>query len=188
MRRVSVISFDFKQPKGSNQSRKTRFFRELYGYTQQVKQRLKSGEIVARTYHYSGVMDQVHYIKLGKSVLGVQPGKERQIIMLLQSFDEVVFFSFMAWLPASLWPGNKATVLASNLIKRYGYLSMLFALNELGTGIQESTLIENGFDFEYIDQAEKYLREKGYVMKTDMGLECTRSGEEVVKVLLQDTN
>ena len=188
MRRVSVISFDFRQPKGSTQSRKTRFFRELYGYTQQIKQRLKSGEIVTRTYHYSGILDQIPHIKLGKSVLGVQPGKEQQILKLLRSFDEILFFSFMAWLPASLWPGTKSTMVASNLIERYGYLSMLFTLNELGTGVKETTLIEHGFDFEYIDQAERYLLEKGYVMKTDIGLECTQSGEDVVNVLLQDTN
>ncbi len=87
VRRVYVISFDFKQPKGSSQARKTRFFRELYGYTQQVKQELKDGEIVTRTYHYPGVLDQIPYVKLGKSVIAVQPGTEEAILKLLDAFD-----------------------------------------------------------------------------------------------------
>lgn len=184
LNRVSVISFDFQQPKGSSQARKTKFFRELYGYTQQITQRLKSGEVVRRTYHYSGVLDQIPHVKLGKSVLGVQPGTEQKILQLIESFDEIVFFSFIAWLPASLSPGEEVSLIVNNRITKFGYLSLLITLMEMGSNVQETKLLERGFDFEYFRRAKKYLLECGYVIETDAGLDCTQGGEQLAKLLL----
>ena len=181
-RRLCVISFDFKQPKGANQSRKTRFFRELYGYRQQIKQQLKSGQVVTRTYYYEGVLDQVPHTKLGKSVLAVQPGTEEPILKLLRAFDEVLFYHFIGWIPISFWPGSQdnEAIAASHLIDQFGYLSVLVLLERLGGVPQEDSLFNHGFDAGFINDALDYLTKMGYLMKTHERIECTPSGENLV--------
>lgn len=181
-RRLCVISFDFKQPKGANQSRKTRFFRELYGYRQQVKQQLKSGQIITRAYYYDGVLDHVPHVKLGKSVLAVRPGTEEPILKLLRSFDEVIFYHFIGLIPISFWPGarDNEVLVASQLIDKFGYLSVLVLLERLGGVTQEDSLIDHGFDARFINDALGYLTKMGYLMKTHERIECTRNGEKIV--------
>jgi hypothetical protein len=181
-RRLCVISFDFKLPRGANQARKTRFFRQLYGYRQQVKQQLKSGQVVTRTYHYAGLLDQVPHIKLGKSVLAVRPGTEEPILKLLRTFDEVMFYHFIGWIPISLWPGSQENevIVASKLIDQFGYLSLLVVLNQLGGITHETSLLDHGFDTSFIHVALGYLIRRGYLIKTPEKIECTRSGENLV--------
>jgi hypothetical protein len=182
VRRAYVISFDFKQPKGASQARKTRFFRELYGYTQQIKQELKSGEVVTRTYHYPGVLDQIPYVKLGKSVLAVQPGTEENILKLLSSFEEVVFYSFIGWLPVSLWPTkmDKMNAFATNLIGTHGYYSILLQVKNMGGTVQDSSLIDVGFDTGFISQAIEYLTTKELLDESQGTLTLTTKGKEVL--------
>ena len=176
-KRVSVISFDFRQHKGSSQSRKTRFFRELYGYTQQVKQQLKSGDVIVRTYHYPGVLDQVEYTKLGKSVLAVHPGTEDSIIKLFRAFDEVEYYNFIGWLPTSIWPMRKEpdTTTASKLIAIYGYLSILVYMRTYGKeDATYSELLDEGFDMNYISHAVQYLSDRKLLITTTDALRLTR--------------
>ena len=182
VRRVYVISFDFRQPKGSSQARKTRFFRELYGYTQQVKQELKDGEIVTRTYYYPGVLDQIPYVKLGKSVIAVQPGTEDAVLKLLSSFDEILFYSFIGWLPVSLWPKkmDEAASFATNLIGTHGYYSILLQVQHMGGTIQDSSLLDVGFDTGFITQAIDYLITKKLLNESQGTLTLTTKGKEIL--------
>ncbi len=182
VRRVYVISFDFKQPKGSSQARKTRFFRELYGYTQQVKQELKDGEIVTRTYHYPGVLDQIPYVKLGKSVIAVQPGTEEAILKLLDAFDEVVSYSFIGWLPIYHWPKilDEEVRLATDLIGALGYYSILLQVQNMGGNIQDSSLLDVGFDIGFIDKAIDYLTSKKLLNESKGTLTLTTKGKEIL--------
>ncbi|MFX1318308.1 MAG: hypothetical protein ACFE9D_04735 [Promethearchaeota archaeon] len=182
VRRVYVISFDFKQPKGSSQARKTRFFRELYGYTQQIKQELKDGEIVTRTYHYPGVLDQIPYVKLGKSVIAIQPGTEDAVLNLLHAFEEVVVYSFIGWLPIHLWPKKleEEAGLATNLIGALGYYSILLQVQNMGGTIQDSSLLDVGFDTGFIDQAIDYLTSKKLLSESQGTLTLTTKGKEIL--------
>jgi hypothetical protein len=182
-RRVSVISYDFRQHKGSSQARKTRFFRELYGYTQQVKQQLKGGDVIVRTYHYPGILDQVDYTKLGKSVLAVHPGTEESIIKLFRAFDEVEFYNFIGWLPTSLWPMRKGIDMttASELIAAYGYLSILVQMRTYGKeDITYSNLLEEGFDMNYINQAAQYLTNRKLLITTKDTLKLTSKAHHLL--------
>jgi hypothetical protein len=182
IRRVCVISFDFKQRKGENQSRKTQFFRELYGYTQQVKQQLKDGQIIIRTYNYPGVMDQIPYTKLGKSVIAVQPGDEDAIIKVLRSFDEVEFYKFIGWLSTSIWPTKNGIERnrVNTLIAAYGYLSVLIQLRESGEEkTTYSTLSDAGFDMSYINQAVQFLKNQKLLIEIKNTLEFSSKGKEI---------
>jgi hypothetical protein len=179
-RRVSIVSFDFKQ-QGPSQARKTRFFRQLYGYTQQIKQELKNGKIVTRTYRYAGLLDQTSHVKLGKSVFGLRPGTEGPIIRLLDSFDEVIYYNFIGWLPISMWPEKEKDPLAINeLIERYGSLSVLLALQQLGGSAQQTQLQEAGFDHEYATKAIDYLRTQGWLEEHENVIALTNNGKLVV--------
>jgi hypothetical protein len=179
---VYVISFDFKQPKGVSQARKTRFFRELYGYTQQVKQQLKGGETVVRKYHYPGVLDQIPYIKLGKSVVAVQPGTETSLLQLLRAFEEVIFYAFIAWLPLSLWPmeKNEETGRVNSLIGTYGYYSILFQVQQMGGTITDSLLLDAGFDIGFISHAIDHLTTRKLLTKTQDTLRLTDKGHQII--------
>jgi len=181
--RVSIVSFDFKQH-GPSQARKTRFFRQLYGYTQQVKQKLKNGKIITRTYHYAGLLDQTSHVKLGKSVFGLRPGTEGPIIRLLDSFDEVIYYNFIGWLPTSMWPEKEEGSLAINeLIEQYGSLSILLTLQQLGGSAQRTQLQEVGFDHEYSRKAIDYLRTQGWLEESDNIVALTSRGELVASQL-----
>lgn len=184
-KRLWIVSFDFKQPKGSNQARKTRFFRELYGYTQQVKQLLKGGKEVTRTYHYSGIMDQLPFVKLGKSVLGVQPGTEGPILELLHKFDEVDYYNFIGWVPSAVWTvaEDDSVLMASKLIARLGYLSVLLMLKKVGGVIQVDELLSFGFDADYINQAVTNLEKSGLVLQNHDVIQCTDTGETIATIL-----
>jgi len=186
-KRLWIVSFDFKQPKGSNQARKTRFFRELYGYTQQVKQLLKGGKEVTRTYHYSGIMDQLPFVKLGKSVLGVQPGTEGPILELLHKFDEVDYYIFIGWVPSAIWTvvEDDNVLMVSKLIARLGYLSVLFLLKRFGRVIHVDELLDFGFDADYINHAVSNLKSSGLVFQNQDVLQCTDTGETVATFLAE---
>lgn len=187
LRRVCIISFDFKQQKGANQTRKTRFFRELYGYTQQVKQKLKDGEVIFRTYHYPGVLDQIPYIKLGRSVLAVKPDNEKSIIQLLRAFDEVVFYTFIGWLPMSIWSikDEPETSIINNLIASYGYLSILVHLQRHGAqDSTTSTLLDEGFDSSYLNRAVQYLTDSNLLVETSGKLSLTSKAQKLVSHVL----
>ncbi len=190
LKRVNIISFDFKQTLKASQARKTKFFRELYGYTQKVKQQLKDGDVVSRSYHYNGILDQLPHVKLGKSVFGVLPGTEDLVLKLLRAYEEVLFYSFIGWLPVDLWPvfekENIST--ANNLILRCGYLSLLIILERQREAIQKNTLIDYGFDSEYITQAIEYLTQIGLVIKTPNGYESTPSGNSIASMLTKITS
>lgn len=178
-RRVTIVSFDFRQ-QGPSQARKTRFFRQLYGYTQQVKQELKNGKVVTRTYHYSGLLDQTPHVKLGKSVFGLRPGSEGPIIELLDAFDEVIYYNFIGWLPKSLWPEKEKDILAINeLIERYGSLSLLLALHQLGGRVERRQFQDVGFDHEFASNAIDYLRTQGWLEERENNVFLTSSGQSM---------
>ena len=184
-RRVCVISFDFKQKKGRSQARKTRFFRELYGYTQQIKQQLKDGEVAVRNYHYPGVLDQIPHIKLGRSVLAVNPGDEYKIINLLRDFDEVLFFNFISWLPAHMWPKNdNQYTKASTMIAKYGFHSILIQIQELGGTAQHTDLLDAGYDMEYIQEATRYLTTKELLVKNNDNLALTTKANQILNLVV----
>lgn len=178
-RRVSIVSFDFRQ-QGQSQARKTRFFRELYGYTQQVKQQLKNGKVVTRTYHYAGLLDQTPHVKLGKSVIGLQPGTEGPVISLLDSFDEVIYYNFIGWLPTTLWAEKDEVFLeTSRLIERYGYLSVLVKLKQLGGHGEQKQILDAGFDEEFTNNAMNFLITQSWLEKADGVVKLTSSGEKM---------
>lgn len=185
LKHVSVISFDYKHQKGLSQSRKTRFFRELYGYTQKIKQQLKNGEIIIRNYRYPGVLDQIPHIKLGKSVIAVPPGSEGEIINLLRAFDEVIFYNFTGWLLPSLWPMKyeEDIDMTSKLIMNYGYLSVLFQIQEKGGSLEQSDLSAAGFSMEYSGLAINYLLNKDYLKKIKDELIITTKGKQIIDQL-----
>ena len=183
LRRVSIVSFDFRQ-QGPSQARKTRFFRELYGYTQQIKQELKSGKVVTRTYHYAGLLDQTPHVKLGKSVFGLRPGTEGDILRLMQSYDEVLYYNFIGWLPAKMWPESDERVVEMNrLIDRFGSLSILIALQQLGGKVHRTQLLETGFDLDYAQKAIKYLQAQDWIEEEKDKVILTKNGELVVNRL-----
>ncbi len=183
--RFCIISFDFKLARGANQARKTKFFRELYGYKQKVKRKLKSGKMVSRIYHYDGILDHLPHVKLGKSVLGVQPGTEGPIIQLLRDFDEVIYYDFIGWLPDTFWPlkQDDDKKVANNLISQFGFLSVLFQVQRLGGSSEESTLLDLGFDPEYLQHAIQYLLSKRMLVKVNGSLESTSKGKQIANSL-----
>jgi hypothetical protein len=184
-KRLYIISFDFRQPKGSSQARKTRFFRELYGYTQQVKNRLKSGKEVTRAYHYSGIMDHIPFVKLGKSVLGVEPGTEGPLLDLFHRFDEVDFYNFIGWVPSAIWTvaEDEKASMAGKLIARWGYLSVLLMLKQSGGAIRVDELLAFGFDDDFINHAVETLKNNDLIVQKQSTLQFTNTGETVAKLL-----
>lgn len=187
--RLSVISFDFHQPRHTNQSRKTRFFRELYGYTQRIKRRLKDGRVIVSNYHYPGILDQQPHIKLGRSVLGVQPGTEDSIIELLQSYNEIAFYQFIGWIPKRAWlEKDDKSFLASYLITRFGFFSILVLIDKTGEKMSQTDLQSYGFDLKYIKQALSYLTEKLLLVDEANVLQLTKSGTSLIKLLSIDND
>jgi hypothetical protein len=184
-KRVCVISFDFKQKKEKSQARKTRFFRELYGYSQQVKQQLKDGQVIIRNYHYPGVLDQIPHIKLGRSVLAVNPGDENTIINLLRKFDEVLFYNFIGWLPANLWSKeSNEDSKVSKLITTYGFHSILIQIQQHGGTSQYSDLLDAGYDMEYIRKATQYLTTKELIVRDNDNLVLSLKGKQILSQVI----
>ena len=184
-RRLRIFSFDFPQPAEYNQARKTQFFRKLYGYSQQIRRRKKNGQEVTYSYYYPGILDQIHHVKLGKSVFGVVPGTEEGIVDLFSSFQEVKFYEFTGWLPQSVWSQDydDKSPSSSSLIDRFGYLSVLIIAKLYREANLKSILLEWGFDDDYINSAFEFLQKNGLMTITDEGLSCTRTGTSIVKSL-----
>lgn len=183
--RLCIISFDFLQPRRASQARKTRFFRELYGYTQRIKRRLKDGQVIVNTYHYPGLLDQIQHIKLGRSVFAVQPGFQDSIIALLQSYEEVAFYHFIGWLPNILWPSmeDNRSQLVNRLISGFGYISVLLVIEQTNGSSSELGLLDYGFDADYLNVALEVLEQKQFVIRTDRGIELTKKGKAIVGIL-----
>jgi len=186
--RLSIISFDFKQPAQSNQARKTRFFRSLYGYTQHVKRRSRNGQIIEYSYHYPGLLDQLPYFKLGKSVFGVRPGHEFSILELLDKFQEITYHQFIGWINIPEWSefNHRDYLRISQLIHDFGFLSILIVLKQHNQTISNSDLLELGFDSKYIDLATEFLKERDLLDFDDDVYVLTSKGSLIVKTLLEN--
>ena len=132
-------------------------------------------------------MDQLPFVKLGKSVLGVQPGTEGPILELLHKFDEVDYYDFIGWVPSAFWTvGEDDNVLmARKLIARLGYLAVLFLLKRFGRVNHVDELLDFGFDADYINQAVSNLKSTGFVVQNQDGLQCTDTGETVATFLAE---
>lgn len=181
-----MFSFDYIQPRQSDQGRKTRFFRRLYGQTQRVNRRLQDGRTASYTYHYPGILAQLPHVRLGKSVFGVRPGTEGPVLELLESFEEVSFYRFIGWLPSRMWqPGNRKSLLAaSSLIAHFGHLSILLSAEKHGGSASLADLIDYGFDAEYVVGASRHLVECGLLGSKPEGFYCTGRGRTVAQMLL----
>lgn len=186
--RLSVFSFDFKQPAKSNQARKTRFFRSLYGYTQRVKRRSRNGQVVEYSYHYPGLLGQLPHIKLGKSVFGVKPGSEYSILELLDNFREITYYQFIGWIHVPEWTEVKyrSLLLISQLIQDLGFLSILVIVAQYNRGISKSSLLELGFESEYVDSATVFLKERDLLDYNGGLFIPTRKGSLIAKPFLRD--
>ncbi len=176
--RLSVFSFDFKQASHSNQARKTRFFRSLYGYTQRVSRRLKDGQVVSYSYHYPGLLDEYPHVKLGKSVFGIRPGDEGAVIELLNSFEEVRYYNFIAFVRESdcqriIDESKSAT---SQAIMRLGFLSVLLIAAQHDGIILRFNLNKLGFDDDYLGSALAYLKKYDLVKEARGEVVCTNKG------------
>lgn len=186
--RLRIISFDFKQPAQSNQARKTRFFRSLYGYTQNVKRRSRNGQIVEYSYHYPGLLDYLPHIKLGKSVFGVKPGHEFSILELLDEFQEITYHQFIGWIDVPEWPeaNYQSYLRISQLIHYFGFLSILIVLAQYDQAISKSSLLELGFEGKYVDLATEFLKEGDLLDYNDDMFILTSKGSLVAKPLLEN--
>jgi hypothetical protein len=188
--RLSVFSFDFKQASHSNQARKTRFFRSLYGYTQRVSRRLKDGQVVSYSYHYPGILDECPHVKLGKSVFGIKPGDERAILELFNSFEEVKYYNFIGYIRESdcqqIVDETKSTV-SQNILK-FGYLSILLIAALHDGSISRLDLNKLGYDDNYLDSALAFLTEYGLVKEARGAVVCTKQGTLFGRVLLDTFN
>jgi hypothetical protein len=180
-----VFSFDYIQARQTEQGRKTRFFRRLYGQTQLVKRHLHDGRTVSYSYHYPGILDELPHVRLGKSVFGVQPGTEGPVLDLFESLEEVVFYHFTGWLPVRLWQlaNRKPLMAASSLIGHFGYLSVLLAVARNGGSVSRSDLMDSGFDAEYLTAAWNYLQGHGLLRSKPEGFQCTPRGTTIAQSL-----
>lgn len=176
--RLSIFSFDFKQASSSNQVRKTRFFRSLYGYTQRVSRRLKDGKIVSYFYHYPGVLDEHSHVKLGKSVFGIIPGNEGAILELFDSFEELTYYNFIGYVLESDCQTivDKTKSIASQNIVKYGVLSVLLTAAQNDGEISRTSLNQLGFENSYVDSAIAYLQNYDLVNEARGAVICTRRG------------
>lgn len=176
--RLSIFSFDFKQTSQSNQARKTRFFRSLYGYTQRVSRRLKDGQVTSYSYYYPGILDEYPHVKLGKSVFGIIPGGESAIIELFESFEELIYYNFIGFVPKSdcqlIVDETKST--AGQGIAKYGFLSVLLIAAQHNGEILRTDLNKLGFENGYIDSALAYLHSHDLVKETRGVVVCTQRG------------
>lgn len=176
--RLSIFSFDFKQTTQSNQARKTRFFRSLYGYTQRVRRQLKDGQVNSYSYHYPGILDEQPHVKLGKSVFGVIPGNEGAILELFSSFEELTYYNFIGYVLESdcqpIVAEMKST--ASREIMTHGYLSVLLIAAQHDGTILRTNLNQLGFDDSYIDSAIAYLLAYELVNEVSSSVVCTQRG------------
>jgi len=185
--RLSVFSFDFKQASHSNQSRKTRFFRSLYGYTQRVSSRLKDGQVVSYSYHYPGILDDHPYVKLGKSVFGIIPGDEGDILELFDSFEEVTYYNFIGYvLESDCQPIiDKTKSTASQDIVKFGFLSILLIAAQHNGSISRSSLNQLGFENDYVDSAIMHLNNYDLVNEARGAVVCTHRGILFAQSLLK---
>lgn len=181
-----MFSFDYIQPRQSDQGRKTRFFRRLYGQTQLVNRRLRDGRTVSYTYNYPGILTELPHVRLGKSVFGVRPGTEGPVLDLLESFEEVAFYRFTGWLPLRMWQlaNRKPLVFTSSLIAHFGYLSVLLTTARRGGSVSHADFVDSGFDAEYMAAASNYLQEHGLLQSKPEGFYCTPRGRALAQALL----
>ncbi len=184
--RLCVFSFDYIQPRQADQARKTRFFRRLYGQTQLVRRRLRDGRTVSYSYQYPGILAEVPHVRLGKSVFGVRPGTERPVLNLLESFEEVSFYQFTGWVPSRMWQqtDRKPLIVASSLIARFGYLSIVLAIARHRGPILEADLVDSGFDADFVAAASNYLQENGLLGARSGELFCTPRGRALAQTLI----
>jgi len=187
---MCVFSFDFQEERCPSHTRKTQFFRRLYGYTQRLKRHRKDGQIVSASYHYPGVLDQLPHVKLGKSVFGVIPGSIDPVLDLFHAFPEVMFHKFIGWIPvASCPPGIDAKVMmASSLVERFGFLSLLVMAHKQGGLLSRSFLHEVGLEDTYINAAVNFLLDRGLIQVSHERLKLTPQGYTLAKLLSDDVS
>lgn len=183
---MRVFSFDFRQPGRADQARKTKFFRLLYGYSKKVTKRFDDGRESTHVYQYPGILGEIPHIRLGKSVFAVPPGSEKPVLELFESFTEVVFYQFDGWLHESISShiGIKELIFSSNLIAKFGFLSILLVIARKEGALLRNELIDQGFDMDYIDLAISNLQKNRLLIEEADGILCTNRGELVSKTLL----
>jgi len=186
--RMCVFSFDFREGRHVSRTRKTQFFRRLYGYTQRLTRRKKDGQVISYSYHYPGILDQLPHVKLGKSVFGVVPNSKDQVLDLLHAFPEVTFHQFISWLPVDSCPSEVGIriIRTSSLIERFGFLAFLLMAYQQGGSLPRSFLHEVGLEDEYIDAAAHFLSSRGLARFSGENLEVTSKGEILARVLIAD--
>ena len=86
-RRGILIAFSIKTEKIKNNSEKSRFFKELYGWTQTVPKENKT-----YSYYREGVLDEMPHVKVAKS----------SFVIPEDNFDEITDF-FEEWSNKVIW-------------------------------------------------------------------------------------
>ena len=109
-----VFSFDLK----FTGTRKTLFYRRLFGYSSSTKRDLKDGSTKTYTHVARGLLGTIPHLKLGKSVIAVPKAAASRIEAFFSDprWQPMEIYSFDAFLPAELRARAMDEALATHLV------------------------------------------------------------------------
>jgi len=169
-----VFSFDVK----FTGTRKTLFYRRLFGYSSSTKRELKDGSKKTYTHVAQGLLGTIPHVKLGKSVIAVPKaaGAKLEAFFSDPRWQPLELHSFDAILPAEVRARAMEETLASLMIgrERVGLaaeieeLSAVLRQGELGPGLTERArhvlrVAEELIAFDWTDEREFSHRLEPYL-------------------------
>jgi hypothetical protein len=117
-------------------------------------------------------------VKLGKSVFGILPGDEGEILELFDSFEEVTYYNFIGYVLESDCQSivDKTKSTAGQVVMKYGFISILLIAAQHNGRVLRSNLNDLGLDNDYVDSAVAYLNGYNLVNEEAGVVICTHQG------------
>ncbi|MFQ6129196.1 MAG: hypothetical protein ACE5OT_00080 [Candidatus Hadarchaeaceae archaeon] len=133
-----VFSFDVK----FTGTRKTLFYRRLFGYSSSTKRELKDGSRKTYTHVAQGLLGRIPHVKLGKSVIAVPKAAAGHLEAFFSDprWQPLELHSFDAILPAEVRARAMEETLASLAIGRER-VGLVTEIEELSAAIGRSELV-----------------------------------------------
>lgn len=124
-----VFSFDLK----FTGTRKTLFYRRLFGYSSSTKRDLKDGSTKTYTHVAQGLLGMIPHLKLGKSVIAVPNAAAARLKAFFSDprWQPIDLYSFDAILPAELRARAMDEALASPLVLGRERVKLATEIDEL---------------------------------------------------------
>ncbi len=124
-----VFSFDI----GFTGTRKTLFYRKLFGYSSSTKRNKKDGTTKVYTYIARGLLGEIPHLKLGKSVIAVPKAAAScfEEFFWDPKWQPIEFYSFDAILPPELRARAMEEALAGYIFLGGGHTKITIEMDEI---------------------------------------------------------